>query len=43
MPVCPRCGRELEAYCPDEGGWCRKCREWWPDDIVCENTEEAEG
>jgi hypothetical protein len=39
---CPRCGHKLENYTLVEGGWCPKCREWFPADVVKESMEENE-
>ncbi|MHA1263171.1 MAG: hypothetical protein ACTSSA_13990 [Candidatus Freyarchaeota archaeon] len=39
---CPRCGEELENYSDIEGGWCPKCKEWYPPDIIREHMEENE-
>lgn len=37
---CPKCGKELENYSNQEGGWCPECEEWWPPDIVEERMRE---
>ena len=39
---CPKCGGHLESYSRCEGGWCPKCEEWWPADIVEEWMEDNE-
>ena len=37
---CPSCSTFLEDYSHSEGGWCPKCEDWWPDDIIQERMEE---
>jgi uncharacterized protein YbaR (Trm112 family) len=37
---CPRCGKALELWSELEGGWCPKCKEWYPADIVDDWEEE---
>jgi hypothetical protein len=37
---CPQCATVLENYSRCEGGWCPKCEEWWPSDIVEEHLAE---
>jgi len=33
--ICPKCETELEDYSKLEGGgWCPKCLEWWPPEMV---------
>lgn len=39
---CPECGTPIENYDSHEGGWCRKCKRWWPPDLVKERMEENE-
>ena len=39
---CPQCGAELENFNNQEGGWCPKCKTWFPIDIILE-LEEIEG
>jgi len=39
---CPKCGEALEDYSNQEGGWCPKCEEWYPPDIVRERMEEED-
>ena len=39
---CPKCTSELENYSSCEGGWCPKCEEWFPADIVEEWLAENE-
>jgi len=39
---CPKCGEELENWDSHEGGWCPKCEEWYPPDIVYERLEEED-
>jgi len=39
---CPKCGEPLEDYDSHEGGWCPRCGEWFPPDIVRERMEEEE-
>jgi predicted amidophosphoribosyltransferase len=39
---CPRCGSELENYTDLEGGWCPRCQEWFPSDVVRESMEEED-
>lgn len=39
---CPKCVTPLESYTTQEGGWCPKCEEWWPEDRVEEWLEENE-
>jgi len=36
---CPQCGQELENFNNQEGGWCPKCRTWFPIDIILESEE----
>ena len=43
VAFCPKCGCKLEDYSRVEGGWCPEGEEWWPDDIIREHREEAEG
>jgi len=43
MPFCHRCGTVLENYSREEGGWCPKCEEWYPYDIIRMYIDEAEG
>jgi len=42
MTICPKCSSELEDYSDLEGGWCPKCEEWFPEDIIREWMEENE-
>jgi len=37
---CPKCARELDSYSKGEGGWCKKCREWFPPDVIEDFMEE---
>jgi len=39
---CPECLVELEGYSVTEGGWCPKCEEWYPSDVVEEWLQENE-
>jgi uncharacterized protein YbaR (Trm112 family) len=39
---CPKCITPLENYTKQEGGWCPKCEEWYPADIIREWLEENE-
>lgn len=36
---CPKCAQELEDYSNQEGGWCPKCEEWFPEDLIRELYE----
>ena len=36
---CPQCGVELEDYSSQEGGWCPKCKVWFPIDVILEFGE----
>lgn len=42
VAYCPKCGDPLENYSHLEGGWCPKCEEWWPPDIVEDFMEDNE-
>jgi len=40
---CPRCGELLEDFSEIEGGWCPRCEEWFPPDLIRDALkEEAE-
>ena len=36
MMYCPNCETILENFSHEEGGWCPKCKEWFPFDLVIE-------
>jgi len=40
--ICPRCLTALENYSNEEGGWCPKCEDWFPSDIIEEFINENE-
>lgn len=37
---CPKCGAPLDM--DPEGGWCDKCQEYWPEDILEERRLEED-
>ena len=40
---CPYCGELLESFSELEGGWCPRCEEWFPPDLIRDALkEEAE-
>ena len=39
---CPSCAEPLEDYTEQEGGWCPRCKEWFPADVVTEWLMEQE-
>jgi len=40
---CPYCGELLEDLSATEGGWCPRCEEWFPPDLIRDALkEEAE-
>ena len=36
---CPQRGAELENFNNQEGGWCPKCKTWFPIDIILDSEE----
>jgi uncharacterized protein YbaR (Trm112 family) len=39
---CPRCNTPLENYSRLEGGYCPKCADWFPEDLIRQADEENE-
>jgi len=37
---CPKCLKKLDNYSTIEGGWCSRCKEWFPPDVVEEFIDE---
>ena len=39
MTICPKHGEPLQNFSWCEGGYCIKCKDWWPPTLIKEFLE----